>query len=250
LSQTQFDGVRAALKVDEASLWSILAVETRGFGFLDDRRPKILFERHIFSKRTKGRFDATAPDLSNPKKGGYSIGGAAEYERLNRAVALDRRAALESASWGLGQVMGFNAQAAGYTDVDAMITAFAADEDAQLEGAARFILSKPALAAAAAERNWARFAFFYNGSEYAKNKYDVHLKENYDTFTLGLKPNLEMRTAQACLTYLAYKPRGVDGLLGPGTQAALMRFQTDAQMEVTGKLDDATFEELRKRAGV
>jgi hypothetical protein len=29
-----------------------------------------------------------------------------------------------------------------------------------------------------------------------------------------------------------------------------MRFQTDAQMEVTGKLDDATFEELRKRAGV
>ena len=87
---------RRALGVDLATLWAVMTVETRGCGFLPSRRPVILFERHIFHRITDGRFDARAPDLSNPRAGGYGAGGEAQHERLARALALDRRAALES----------------------------------------------------------------------------------------------------------------------------------------------------------
>jgi hypothetical protein len=45
------------LGVRAAEVWVILTVETLGSGFLPDRRPKILFERHIFHSETKGAFD-------------------------------------------------------------------------------------------------------------------------------------------------------------------------------------------------
>src|SRR6185312_12521696 len=80
ISASDVQTAAAALGGDVASLWSLVAVETRGFGFLKDRRPQILFERHIFHRRTGGRFDAADPNISNAHAGGYS-GGAAEYVR-------------------------------------------------------------------------------------------------------------------------------------------------------------------------
>src|SRR3954452_6107463 len=65
LDQPGFNAALDLVGGDPEALWSILQVETRGFGFFDDRRPKILYERHIFHARTGGRFDATATDLSN-----------------------------------------------------------------------------------------------------------------------------------------------------------------------------------------
>src|SRR3989442_13554904 len=84
-------GIAAAcdmLGVHAAELWAVLTVETRGCGFLADRRPLILFERHYFSQLTRGKFDAQVPDISNKQWGGYS-GGVREYDRLGRAVKPD-----------------------------------------------------------------------------------------------------------------------------------------------------------------
>jgi hypothetical protein len=97
------------LGVKAAEIWAVLTVETMGSGFLPDRRPQILFERHIFRRETDGAFDATAPEVSSPAAGGYGALGAHQYDRLGQAIRLDRQAALRSTSWGIGQVMGFNA---------------------------------------------------------------------------------------------------------------------------------------------
>ena len=106
------------LDVGEPEIWAVLTVETRGFGYLPDRRPQILFERHWFSRLTNRRFDGAHPDISNRSPGGYK-GGAAEYARLAQARALDEEAALKSASWGLPQIMGFNHAGAGFAfDLD------------------------------------------------------------------------------------------------------------------------------------
>ena len=52
---------------DAAYIWTVVEVETagltQGFGFRTDRRPQILFERHMFRKYTAGRFDHEAPDI-------------------------------------------------------------------------------------------------------------------------------------------------------------------------------------------
>src|SRR5215470_1444274 len=103
LSEQGLANACAVLGIGPAELWTVLRVETSGCGYLPDRRPEILFERHIFHRRTGGRFDATAPDVSDPSPGGYGAAGAHQYDRLAEAVALDRAAALSSASWGIGQ---------------------------------------------------------------------------------------------------------------------------------------------------
>lgn len=97
----QKDGLTAAAAhagVDPAVLWSVvLLVETAGCGFLPDRRPDILFERHIFSSRTGRRFDAAHPGTSG-SPGGYGPPGAHRYERLEEAIACDRRAPVAGAN--------------------------------------------------------------------------------------------------------------------------------------------------------
>src|SRR3989442_13575351 len=136
LSVLGVERARDRIHIGLPELWAVVRVETRGCGFLADRRPKLLFERHIFHRETGGRFDAQAPDLSQPSAGGYGAGGANQYVRLARAIALDRRAALRSGSWGMGQVMGFNAEPVGFTDVEQMVSAMCDAEDAQLDAVA------------------------------------------------------------------------------------------------------------------
>src|SRR5713101_2260435 len=132
LSQAGLSEALNILGVTPAALWSVVAVETSGCGFLPDRRPKILFERHIFSRLTGHKFDADDPDVSQPSSGGYGPGGAHQYERLAAAIQLDRTAALQSASWGLGQIMGENSKVAGFAKVEDMVTSMVASEDNQL----------------------------------------------------------------------------------------------------------------------
>ena len=249
LSQQGFDSVLQQLGVDAPSLWALVTVETRGFGFLPDRRPKILFERHIFHKRTGGRFSAANPDISSAVSGGYE-GGAAEYARLERAIELDRRAALESTSWGLPQIMGFNAVKLRYIGADEMATQFLDGEDVQLDGALRFIRANPALEAAFRDKVWKKVAFFYNGAAYAKNAYDAKLEHYCELYRLQGTPNIDVRAAQVRLTYLGFNPRGVDGLLGDGTRTAIIAFQKARSINVTADLDARTMDELKISANV
>ena len=249
LSQSGFDAAHAVLGGDRASLWSILTVETRGFGFLPDRRPKILFERHIFAKRTAGRYSADYPALSNGVPGGYAPTGAGEYTRLAGAMVLDRTAALESASWGLGQIMGFNARTIGYAGAEAMIAQFKENEDSQLAAVANFIVVNAPLAGAFRSQNWQRLAFYYNGANYAKNRYDTKLAAAH-AGCLARAPSLDIRGAQARLSYLGFDTRGIDGQLGSYTIGALNAFQRSRGLPVSGALDSATLASLSLLSGV
>jgi N-acetylmuramidase-like protein/putative peptidoglycan binding protein len=242
-------GIAAAcdtLSVHAAELWAVLTVETRGCGFLSDRRPLILFERHYFSRLTKRRFDAQSPDISNKQWGGYS-GGTREYERLGRAVKLDRTAALRSASWGLGQVMGENFKAAGFPDVEPMVAAFVESENAQLEGMARFIASIGADRHLRAH-NWPAFAAAYNGPAYAQNSYDERLRAAHQKYVTGALPDLNIRAIQAYLVYLDFNPGPVDGVVGRFTRSALRMFQEREGLPVREAFDTDMVKVVRDRA--
>src|SRR5437762_3267032 len=128
--------VAEALHVRNPEIWAVLAVETSSCGYLPDRRPQILFERHIFHRLTNGKYDDG--DTSDPTPGGYGARGAPQYDRLNRAILKDRAAAVQSASWGLGQIMGMNFEKAGFQDVEDMVAAMSDSEDRQLMAMANF----------------------------------------------------------------------------------------------------------------
>jgi hypothetical protein len=236
------------VKVPE--IWALLTVETRGAGYLPDRRPLILFERHVFHKLTRGAFAATSVDICNPKPGGYGPGGGAhQYNRLTRAIALDATAAMQSASWGLGQVMGYHAKRVGYADVNAMVAAMARSEDEQLTAVARFIHEDKTCRRALIAHDWPSFARAYNGPAYAINKYDVRLAQQYQRWAAGPLPDLSVRSAQIYLTYRGYTPGPVDGLIGRMTRQAIEDFQECDGLPVSGEPDETTLARLAAVAG-
>jgi N-acetylmuramidase/Putative peptidoglycan binding domain len=242
LSQGGVNEVCQVTGADPAAIWSVIAVETSGYGFLPDRRPKILFERHIFHRLTGGRFDNDDPDVSQPTAGGYGPGGAHQYERLAAAILLDRDAALQSASWGLGQVMGENFKAAGFRDVDSMVQEMLKSEDDQALAAAKF-MNANAMGRLLASRDWEGFARRYNGPNFAANDYSGKLHLHYQRFADHGLPDLQIRAAQIYLGYRGF-PRGgralaVDGILGPSTQAAIREFEQSQGLAVTGAVTPA-----------
>ena len=231
------------LNVKLPQLLAVVTVETSGCGCLTDRRPAILFERHIFSKETGGQFDAQHPDISNRTPGGYSH-GAAEYNRLAKAVQLDRTAALKSASWGLGQVMGLNFDKAGYNSVEAMVQKSMESEDEQLLAMANF-LKASGLDRPLAAQDWTSFARGYNGADFARNLYDAKLAAAFQRYQHPPLPDIMVRTAQMLLSYAGLNPGGVDGLVGKLTRAAAQGFREAHGMGTSDEIDDELINALR-----
>lgn len=88
---------------------------------------RIIYERHILHRLTNGRYDDA--DISDPTPGGYGPRGALQYDRLALAISKDRTAALQSASRGIGQIMGMNYTRVGFHNVEDMVAAMSDSED-------------------------------------------------------------------------------------------------------------------------
>lgn len=178
----QADLQRAAddLGVPVAAVMAVNHVESRGRGFLDDR-PVILFERHIMYRQCRNYgLDVDAlvvryPSIINPNRGGYE-GGACEHARLDIARDIHPAAAIESASWGLFQIMGFHWQRLGHESAAAYAAAMRTTEAAHLDAFVQFIRTDPELHRALLQQRWDKFARIYNGKAYAENLYDVKLE--------------------------------------------------------------------------
>lgn len=96
------------LGVELATIKAVAEVESKGSGFLKSGEPVILFEGHIFHRLTNGKYSTPEnADISYPKWT-TKYYNKNQHKRLQKAVELDRNAALQSASWGKFQIMGFN----------------------------------------------------------------------------------------------------------------------------------------------
>jgi len=165
--------------VRASHLDAVRQVEAAGSGFLLNEappaRPKILFEAHWFYKLTPLPVSKTRPDLSSRywNRRLYK-GGSAEWGRLEDACEFDTTQALKSASWGLGQVMGFNYMVAGCETIEQFVVEAFSGEKAQFEHMLNFI-EHNGLMGHLRDGRWANFARGYNGSGYRANRYDTKL---------------------------------------------------------------------------
>lgn len=178
LGDADYEKVARALGAEVAAIKAVAEVETSGKAFDDDGRPRILYERHYFHRLTRGRYSRRNPDISNPRQGGYGK-FRDQYPKLERAYALDKSAALKSASWGRFQIMGANHAAAGFATVEEFVLAMTRSEAKHLEAFACFVKSNRTMLKALRGRDWAGFAAAYNGSNYRANAYDEKLKAAY-----------------------------------------------------------------------
>ena len=189
---TSADIERAAkdLGVDVASVSAVLDVESNGSGFFADGRPTILYERHIMHRRLTalGRdADALAqfmPGIVNSSPGGY-VGKEAEYNRLYIARQIDPASAIESASWGLFQIMGFHWKLLSFESAADMEACMSRSEGEQLDAFTRFVRSQSGMHAALKKRDWAGFAKLYNGPNYRQNLYDTKLADAHTKYSKG-----------------------------------------------------------------
>ena len=187
ITEKAFNDSAALLGVEPAVIKAVAEVESSGEGFLASGFPKILFEPHIFWKElNKHGIDPTsirnAEDILYQKWGSKPYGkNSAQPERLERAMTIDKIAALSSASWGKFQIMGFNYELAGFATLDAFVAAMHIDEDQHLHAFVNFVKNKN-LVDELQRKDWAGFAIGYNGAGYKTNKYDEKLAAAYNKF--------------------------------------------------------------------
>jgi N-acetylmuramidase len=65
LNDSDLQGAAQQLGCELVVLKAVADVESRGNGFLADKRPKILFEAHVFSRLTGHQYDGTHPGISS-----------------------------------------------------------------------------------------------------------------------------------------------------------------------------------------
>ena len=176
LTESDFERAANSLGCDVAAIKAVCEVEAPQGGFHEDgTTPRILFEAHHFSRLTQHQYDQSHPAISAPRwDRSLYVGGMKEHRRLADAAKLDREAALQSASWGKFQIMGFNWTLTGAKSLQEFINDMYRSEGAHLDAFVGFVKNS-GLASPLLEHRWADFARGYNGAGYAANRYDVKL---------------------------------------------------------------------------
>lgn len=256
-----------------ADIAAIVEIESAGRAFeRDGITPFLLFERHVFHRELRECAPlklalAAARGLAIPKwdrATQYQDQGtsAGRLALLARARAIDDECANRSASWGLGQTMGFHAEKLGYASATDMVERLSGGIDAQLDALFREIESDPMMAAALRTGNVEAFARAYNGPGYRQNNYHLRLDAARKRWqrrfaapaqAAGGASETRVKTVQQRLRDLGYVEVGeADGRIGGRTVAALAAFRHDAglpQPEDGETIDDALIKALQDWPG-
>jgi N-acetylmuramidase len=180
--------IASTLGVEPAALLAVAEVESGGKAFANveqRQEPMIRFEGHYFDRRLsrENREIARKAGLASPVAGRIANPAtqAARWRLLDRAVVIDRGAAYESVSWGLGQVMGAHWAWLGYARIDALVAEARSGVAGQARLMARYV-EKAGLSPSLRRRDWAAFARGYNGPDYARNGYDRKIAAAYERY--------------------------------------------------------------------
>jgi hypothetical protein len=166
LTVADIERVATSLALEAKEIWAVATVESTGHGFIpDDGRPALLFEAHWFSKLTGAVWDASHPNISSPiwDASLYGAGGAHQYDRLAEAIALNREAALQAATWGMFQLLGTNFALVGFSDIDSFVAAMCDSEGWHLTAFAEYCGAQN-LVPFLAGHDWENFKLGYNGT--------------------------------------------------------------------------------------
>jgi hypothetical protein len=254
--------------IEPAAMLALGEVETAGNAFEQDgRTPALLYERHKayslaarVSKALQAAF--VRAGLAIPRwspKTQYKDQGtsAKRLALIANARAINAEIANQSASWGIGQTMGFLFAELGFGSACAMVDHMTGNLAGQIECMVREIKNKH-LIEPLNRHDWAHVALIYNGKGYAANNYDVRLADAYKRWVRKLAaggavatvpadmPADDVKALQRKLRGLGYAGVGnPDGRWGVKTIGALSQFQAHEGLPVTGKYDDATREAMK-----
>ncbi|OQM77074.1 N-acetylmuramidase domain-containing protein [Manganibacter manganicus] len=263
----QISSAARAAGLEPSLLLAIADIESAGnvFALVNGRKePLIRFEGHYFDRRLneQDRALARAKGLASPVAGAIANPPSQQqrWRMLEQAAAIDAKAAYESTSWGLGQVMGAHWQMLGFVGIESLV----AEARSGAQGQARLMvlyIEKTGLADALRAHDWETFARGYNGPGFRRNDYDARIAAAYhyyaDSAASGGTPaprapllrrgskGEAVAELQRRLATLGYGS-GADGMYGPATAKMVMRFQTDHGLAADGIAGPRTMDALEK----
>lgn len=159
-----------------AKVKAVVVVESGSQAF-DPVTGKIMiqFEPHWFRRKSP-----------YTPSGKWSLNGvekqAGEWTAFNDAFKRDPKAAMESTSIGLMQVMGFHWKLLGFASVGAMWDYAKESAENQLRLGLMFIRSNRFMFTALKNGDWDKFAYYYNGAQYKKFNYAERLRIAFERF--------------------------------------------------------------------
>lgn len=249
------DEVRKQAKTHNIEVEAALAVfdvESAGVAFwnVDGKMlPAIRWEGHYFYARLNDKAVRDAAEkagLASPRAGGVPNpnSNSGRYALLERAKGINANAALESVSWGLGQVMGANWRSLGYSSVQALVDA-SMTLAGQVDMMFRFINTNH-LSDEMNTHNWRAFEKVYNGPK-AKG-YAKKMAIAYDKYKNHRIPDDdEIILLQKMLNALGDYKLKMDGVYGNDTKAAVRDFQLKNNLMVDGIYGPITREWVEKK---
>lgn len=242
--------------VEVPAMLAVVVVESGGrTSALDDngdKAPLIRFEGHYYFRRLNGaeRDEAVKAGLASPKVGAIKnpSSQAGRWRLFRAASAINRQAAIESMSYGVGQVMGANWKSLGYRSAEDFFSRVTKGTGGQIDAMCRFI-EKNGLVDELQRLDFAAFKRGYNGP--GKNNYAKQMARAYKTLSgqapvskakgmlrMGSK-GARVRDLQTLLNRAGF-PVKVDGDYGKATRDAVKAFQRRYSVEVDGVVGPAT----------
>lgn len=250
--------------IEPAALLAIAEIESGGRAYATvagRQEPLVRFEGHYFDRRLTGakREEARRLGLASPAAGEIRnpSGQAARWALIERAAAIDRKAAHESVSWGIGQVMGAHWAWLGFSSVDALVTTARSGIGGQAELMLRYI-ARAGLVQSIRDRDWRAFARGYNGPAYRKNRYDTRIAQAFarhggpadsDAPLRRGSVGQRVRALQQALADHGHTLQ-IDGVFGPATETMLRAFQSAHRLTVDGIAGPRTLAALAARPEV
>lgn len=178
--------------LDPAALMAITDVQSGGkvLAVINGRaEPLIKFEWHYFQRRLSPPDRARAGNLCHS----WSIAHSDNCEQqisswalLNRAVEIDAQTALESAFWGVGEILGMHWRWLGFTSVSELADLCRRDVAGQVDLMMRYI-DRAGLTGDVRARDWESFARGFNGRAYRKKRYHLKLAAAHGRWTRTVK---------------------------------------------------------------
>ena len=197
LTFADFQAAAKTLGVSVAHIQAVAEVETKSAPFWSwaNNCTPILFERHQFDRelikpwkagqtvasltQARAAIRISDPDICNPVGGGYGV-QSIQYGKLARAAAFGETPALNSASWGSFQIMGYHGIHIGWHSTQAFVRSQQASQQDHLRAFVRFILNDRRLHTALRNSDWATFASIYNGPKH--DRYDLKMAAAYNKY--------------------------------------------------------------------
>ena len=228
------------LGCDTAAVRAVWEVEAGGRYYLSDGSVIRRFEPHHMPGATIGWRDS------------LKISTSRREEMFLATYRKKPDAALRATSWGAAQIMGFNAETAGYGSAKAMVLDAAESAGFQLDAFVGLVQAW-GLDSAMRSHDWYSFARRWNGNGQPK-VYASKIEGAYRRHSGGHSSPKVLRSGDrsAAVKRLQQALGGaveVDGAFGPRTVEAVREFQRESGLTVDGVVGSRTWDALKTSRG-